>query len=82
MRTVAVPQTVVRAETMVVLGYGPNVLVVRVVFWARPVLARARPMRTVNFMMVCFDAAVITVFYAGRIVELPLWQMDGDIEGT
>jgi hypothetical protein len=80
-RAVAAPQTVVRAETMVVLGYAV-VLVVKVEFWARAVLARAMAMGTANFIMVGFDAAVVTVFYTERIDELPLWQVDEDIEGS
>jgi hypothetical protein len=58
------------------------VLVVKVEFWARAVPARATAMGTANFIMVGFDAAVVTVFYTERIDELPLWQIDEDIEGS
>jgi len=43
-------QTVVRAETMVVLG-AAVVLVVEVEFWARAVPTRLRAMGTVSFMI-------------------------------
>ena len=36
-------------------------LVIKVVFWARAVPARARAMERVNFIMENFDAAVVTV---------------------
>lgn len=47
------------------------VLVVKVEFWARAVPAKARAMRTVNFMTVVFDAVVVTVVYAERTDGLP-----------
>lgn len=38
-----------------------DVLVVKVVFWARIVPARARAVGTVNFMMTGLDAAIVIV---------------------
>jgi hypothetical protein len=68
-RTVAEPQTVVRTETMVVLG-AAVVLVVKVEFWARVVPTKLRAMGTVSFMIFGFGAAVETVFCFGLLDSL------------
>jgi hypothetical protein len=56
-RTVAVPQTVVRAVTIVVLG-AAVVMLVKVEFWARTVAARPIIIGTVSFMIPRCVAAV------------------------